>query len=405
MKITIISNYFPPNILGGAEQYAYRLGKELVQQGVEVNVITSRESEKRFEKLDGMTIYRVLRSPPLIRISGKILGYNFNPYSYKIKSILKKTNPDAIHIHNINTTVMLYPLLKYLNIPTIMHVHDHWPICYRGTLYNPKGNKACNGDCIECAFPFGFRTIGYINLAIRERLVKNFEKKVACFITPSQYLKNKLIDSKFSKENKIKYMPLGININEFNKGISKIRNHIPTILFIGRIVAYKNPSLIIKILPKILKNIECRYIIIGRGPELDLIKNTIKEHNVVKYVDIMGSVSDEKLQLNLQEADLVVLPSIWNENSPVVIYESFSSGTPVIATSQGGAKELIDEGLNGFIIDPLNEDEWVEKIVRLLTDKDLRDKMGMNARKKAEKEFDIKDNAKKILEVYKSVLR
>ena len=403
MKVAVISNFFPPDFVGGAEIYAHRLGKELVKCGIEISVITSKKSgNDTVEYLDGMKIYRSMKALPFQKLTGKICGYNFNPFAFKLRSILKEIDPDLIHVHNIHTTIMLYPLIKYLERPVIVHVHDHWPICYKGILFNQKRNEFCTGSCVACAFPFGFQTIGLFNLAIRKKLMQKFEAKVNCFITPSFYLKKKLVEWNFTQEKKIKHIPLGIDISEFSQKSYGEGNHIPIILFIGRLVSYKNPSLIVRILPEILKHTECKFTIIGKGPELDVIKDIVKKNNIVEYIDILGTVTAEKLQFILQGADLVVVPSIWNENSPVVIYESLASGTPVFVTNRGGAKELIDEGITGYIIDPSNEEEWKDKIVELLINKRMLHKMSIAAQKKAI-QFNIKENAKKVLEIYKSV--
>lgn len=408
MKVAIISNFFPPDFVGGAEIYAYRLARELVKNNIEVHVITSTTGNEIIEKLDGMTVHRLTKRPPFSKtfgkITSKIYGYNFNPYSYRIKSVLQKIDPDIIHLHNISATIMLYPLINYLNVPTVAHIHDHWPICYKGTLYDQKKLEFCMGHCVKCAFPFGLRTIGFLNLMIRNKLLNKFEKRVDCFITPSYYLKKTLVDLGYTKEEKIMHIPLGIDTHEFKIGSTEKNYNIPTILFVGRVEKYKNPSLIVKILPRILTQVECMYKIIGDGDELKSIEIISNKSGIANNVKMLGKLSPDQVVFEMQRADVTVIPSILNENSPVVIYESLASGTPVIVTNRGGAKELVEDGATGYVIDPDDEDKWVKNIVRVLSDEKLRKTMSLNARKKAEREFDIQNQVKKVIDVYESIL-
>jgi glycosyltransferase involved in cell wall biosynthesis len=401
MKVTVISNYFPPDFVGGAEIYAYRLTKEMVKLGVQCEIITSTKHRPEINEEEGMKVYRVTKPLPLEEITLNLFGYNFNPSALRMKKLLEKTSPDIIHIHHISSTIMLYPLVRYLKNSVIVHLHDHWPICYRGVLYNMRDNTICDENCIRCCFRPGFRPIGRINLAIRKKLIPSFESKVSCFISPSSYLRNKLIRDEFTIPEKISHVHLGIDISQFvpsrdHRNDSDFRR----ILFIGRLVSYKNPTFIVKLMPKLLKEVNCTYQVVGNGSEMNDIIYEAKKLGVERNIELLGKVTPNSIVKIISNADVFVLPSLCYENSPVSIYESLASGTPAIVSNRGGPKELIDEGKNGFSIDPSNEDEWFNAILKILSDENLRRKMSVEARKKAEREYDITQNAKKILDIY-----
>jgi len=401
MRVAVISNFFPPDFVGGAEIYAYRVAKELAKMGIDVSVVTSTKGKREVLELDGMKVYRVTKPLPLQRITGNLFGYNFNPSSYHIKTTLNEINPDIIHIHNINSTIMFYPLVRFLNSRVLVHVHDHWPICYAGTLYNMKMSKYCDDDCINCAFRPGFRIAGNINLRFREKLIAQFEKKVDLFITPSNYLREKLIEKGFLKGDKIMHIPLGLDLGEFTPGLGTQNGS--NILFVGRLASYKNPSLIIRILPKILKSMDCKYQIVGKGPEKQKLKDLSIKLGVENHVEMYEGLKTPELVEKIRSANVLVVPSVWHENSPVVIYEALACGTPPIVSNLGGPKELIDEGKSGFAIDPLNEDGWTKAILSFLGNRQLMQSMRIEARKKAEQEYDIRKNAERILNVYEGL--
>jgi glycosyltransferase involved in cell wall biosynthesis len=403
MKVAVISNFFPPDFVGGAEIYAYRLGSELAKMGVDVNVITSTKGRKQVEEYDGMRVHRITRMLPFSRFTGNFVGYNFNPYSYSVKKALDEIKPDVIHMHNIHTTFMLYPLTRFLKGPAVMHVHDHWPICYVGTLYNTRKNEFCDEDCARCGFKPGFRLVGGVNLGFRRRLVPQFEKKVSLFITPSSYLRQRLLENGFSTEDKVIHMPLGIDLREFSPGSGDERNEC-NIIFIGRLAPYKNPTLVVRILPELLKHVNCNYQVVGKGPDKERVRELARELGVDDHVELHGGLDFKSLSEKVRRASVLVVPSLWHENSPVVIYEALASGTPVIVSNLGGPKELIDEGRSGFSIDPLDEKGWMDAILKIVGDSELRTRMGIEARKKAEREYNIRENAKKMLGIYERVI-
>jgi glycosyltransferase involved in cell wall biosynthesis len=73
----------------------------------------------------------------------------------------------------------------------------------------------------------------------------------------------------------------------------------------------------------------------------------------------------------LRSLDVVVVPSLWYENSPNVILEAFAHGTPVIASNLGGMAELVEDGVNGLVFEPGNAGDLARQLRRLLTEPDL----------------------------------
>jgi len=106
----------------------------------------------------------------------------------------------------------------------------------------------------------------------------------------------------------------------------------------------------------------------------------------------------------VSQSKFVVIPSEWYDNSPLVIYESFSMGKPVIGTRIGGIPELIEHGVNGYLFEMKAVDELVQRIGELWGDHDKIIRFGKNAREKAEREFDHETHYKKIYQMYKELI-
>lgn len=177
--------------------------------------------------------------------------------------------------------------------------------------------------------------------------------------------------------------------------------------YIGLITKRKGIEYLIKAIPLIKKtyNEKFKVIIIGwhkSGDEAYFleIKGLIKELSLEKDIYFTGMLSDVRDALN--SLDIVVLPSL-EERCSRTLLESLACAKPVAATNVGGTPEIIDNNINGILVEPENEKELADAVSRLLSDDGLRQKMGMNGRIKAEKLFDIKGNMQKIKNIYLQV--
>ena len=398
MKILVISNYYPPSFVGGAEIYAYRLAKEFFKMGHQIEIVTSFANKPSVRKEEGILVHRITKMPPLWRITGKLLGHNWNPYSYRIKNVIENFDPDIIHIHAISGTIQLYPLVKYLKgSKVVCHLHDHWPICYTGTLYNMQRGVPCEGKCIQCSFKPFLRTIGRVNLWWRDRLLTIFEKNVDLFISPSGYLKKTLLVHNFSVGDKIIHIPLGIDLDEFNPW-EKVKP--PRVVFVGRMVSYKNPMMALK-LAKAISGIHVDMI--GNGPEIPKLIAVRKDWELEKRVKIYGQVKVEEVKKIINRAICLIVPSVCPENSPMTIYEALASGVIPIVTNLGGPKELI--GTVGTILDPFDDTLWIETINSLINNSDVLTEKIKNARKLALDLYSIRYSALKVIEVMEALIQ
>ena len=105
-----------------------------------------------------------------------------------------------------------------------------------------------------------------------------------------------------------------------------------------------------------------------------------------------------------KRADVYVAPSVWKEPLGMVIFEAMIFATPVISTDQGGAVELIQNGVNGYLVRPRSASAIVEKVNKLLENDELRVKMGKAARKRVKQHYSWKKVAEEFWQVYKKAI-
>jgi glycosyltransferase involved in cell wall biosynthesis len=354
MKICLISNLYPPNVLGGAEVSVKKVSEELAKRGHEVIIITTPFNENKIEIINGVKIYEInplniysVYDHPHKSAFLKPLWHVidlWNPYDNSIiKKILKTENPDIVHIHNFKGfSISSFAAAKSLGIPLVFTAHDYSLICMRANLLNRSG-EICENPAALCK----------IYNSIQKKLVKN---KPDLLISPSQFVINKLRSNGLFQDVKAKKVPLGIELKsdkKFEKDYSTI-----DILYAGNLGEHKGVHILLKAFMRI-KNDNIRLNIVGKGDCGKKLKIMAENDNRIKF---HGFLEGNELSKVYKNANLTVVPSIWYDNSPMVIYESLSYGTPVIGSKIGGIPELIEDGFNGFLFEEGN----VVELQRLL---------------------------------------
>lgn len=166
--------------------------------------------------------------------------------------------------------------------------------------------------------------------------------------------------------------------------IAKLDNK--NIIAVGRLVKEKGFLDLIEIFSKLVCNdSELKLKIVGEGIERPILQNKIQELDLQRNVELCGNNNKEELDKLYLDSSIYLMTS-YTESFGLVLLEAGSYGIPCVAfDSAQGAKEIIDDGINGFLIKNRNEEEFVKKVQKLLEDAELRKKMGLAGMKKAER--------------------
>jgi glycosyltransferase involved in cell wall biosynthesis len=154
------------------------------------------------------------------------------------------------------------------------------------------------------------------------------------------------------------------------------------LLFVGRVEPRKGLHYLIKALPLMSK--EAKVTVVGHLPEADeytaYLRNLITKLNVQKRVEFAGIANDEQKWKLYNLSDVFVVPSV-HEALSLVVLEAMNSGLPVVASNVGGMPEVVKNGRNGLLFNARDFKSLAEKVVGLLDDNRLRERMGSNARR------------------------
>ncbi len=242
-------------------------------------------------------------------------------------------------------------------------------------------------------------------------LSRKIAKKADGIRAVSRAIKNKLIKNKIDK-NKIRVIPTPVNLGRFltfNQGrVDELKEKYPhkNILFVGRLEKVKNLKWFLDVFRQIQqdKHFKVNFLVIGDGSlKLELVKKS-ENLGLKNSVRFIGQVEPDDLANYYHLADIVVLLST-SESFGKVLIEAAIAGKPCVASATTGAKEIIQDKKTGFIV-PINDKEKMkERIVALLRDENLAQKMGENAKKYAQENFDGRVMIQKIVNFWKDLVK
>jgi glycosyltransferase involved in cell wall biosynthesis len=208
---------------------------------------------------------------------------------------------------------------------------------------------------------------------------------------------------------KVKFNGIPIVLNPIDINIFKPKNILNNkgyILYVGRLEFRKGVHVLAKTIPFVLKNNpQVKFIFIGSDCGMkDYLKNKIEESGSKKSVEFIDQLNRDNLISYYQQSAICIFPSLW-ENHPYVILEAMACGRPVIASNVGGIPEIIKDRVNGILVPAGSTLGLTDAIIEVLTDKRLRETLGINARKFIEEQYPPEKVTQKTLNIYKELTK
>lgn len=410
MRILLVNyRYF---ISGGPEKYMFNIKKMLEDNGHEVipfSIHSNKNVETEYSKYfvepiggrDATYFDEVKKTPKSI---WQMISRSC--YSLEVKKAIKKeisdVKPDLVYIiHFVNKlSPSVIKGAKELEIPVILRLSDYFLLCPRfDFLYN---KKICE-DCLTCGYMSCIKKrcvkgslfasiIRVFSMQIH-KLIKIYDD-VDAFITPSEFLKHKLVENGF-QEGKITCIPT------FTSSKSKIGDPVVGSygLYFGRISEEKGVEIAIKAYES-LPDHQLKIVGDDNTDEALRLKKYVKEHKI-NNVEFLGFKLGKELEDIIKEARFTLIPSIWYDNLPNTALESFQYSKPVIASNIGSLPELVIDGVNGFLFNPDDYNTLINKI-KSFDDDRLVLEMGNNSRLQLESKFAPQKHYKALMSVFQN---
>jgi glycosyltransferase involved in cell wall biosynthesis len=345
-----------------------------VAKGVEIHLfIVGKGSKKPGEESSNGKLYvHPIKCVPLPKLT---LGEFFS-YTMNCARKLKKYNCDLIHGHSMYS--FGFALSK--SLPYVATLH--------GTQLNEFKNSLHYG-----ASP------NHIITDFASMIMEWYSgKKADKVIVVSQENRRDVIDQYRIAESKIATIPNGVDVSRFQPSKCDSKD----VIFVGRLHERKGIDKLLESFSKVIRSEPQAVLhIVGSGEDEARLKALAKRLELNnKSVKFHGFVSEKGLVDLYSRSSLFVLPSYY-EGFGIVLIEAMSAGLPLVSVRTGGAVEVIEEGKNGYLVD---YDNMHEGIIKLLSNQNLRKKMGEESRKMVEKEYAWEKIAGDVLKVYDDLL-
>lgn len=196
-------------------------------------------------------------------------------------------------------------------------------------------------------------------------------------ICNAEAIRQKLTRQYKVNERRITVVPNGVDIDYFVPDYEQ-QSSRPTIIYVGRLVNQKDPLTLLGAFRIVHKKIpEVRLLIIGNGILRVRLERFVKQHSLQKSVSLLPGTVDIKEYL--QRSSIFLMSSRY-EGSPNILIEAMACGLPVIATRTSGIPELIEHGINGYLVSPGDWESMARLTIRLLHNNRLWENMGTQAR-------------------------
>lgn len=344
LSICMVSDDFLP-AMTGVGVHLKLIAPALTRRGHQVSVITTRrKGEAAIEHWEGVTIYRVF--------TVKMYGfYQALPTFGKIREILNQVKPDLIHHHYAGFMMgIVCKVAEALQIRQVSTFHFTAEV-----LTQPLPMRPLRG--------------------LIRRLMVGYNNRFDLVMAPSQVLA-KQIKTEGVKSN-IQYVTNPVVFQSNEKVVPAGRTAGFTILFAGRLGQEKNIGYLLKSFAELLKKKpDANLWIAGRGPEEKRLKHICKELNITQQVKFLGFLDHSTLAKYYAACDIFVLPSLL-ETQGLVAMEAMWFGKPIIVTNKiVSATELVEHGVNGYIVDASNNADLTSRMEILANDPKLRETMG-----------------------------
>ena len=320
----------------------------------------------------------------------------------KIAALVDEAKPDVAHFHNIHAhlTASIVAPLRARGVPIVWTLHDYRLICPNTSLLS--GGEICE-RCIPNRF---YQAVlqrckkGSLAASCAAMLTTFYDRierlpaRIDRFITPSNFLKSKLIEGKFDPA-RIECIPNFADLAGF-AGLPE-KDYF---CYVGRLSHEKGLDVLIRAAASLDAG---RLLVVGDGPEADGLKALARELGANR-VEFAGYRSGEELGRILAESQFVVLPSRWYENLPYTVMEAFASSKAVVASRIGGIPEMVDDGVNGLLFPAGDSGALAACLRRMLSDRPAREEMGRRGREKAERDYGRERHYREIERIYREVI-
>lgn len=301
---------------------------------------------------------------------------NFDGVNKNFSELVKRFNPTLVHVHHYVHMGLEYLQVIKRELPDtriMMTIHEYIAICFnQGQMIKKGTNQLCFGespvDCNRC-----FPEHSQEDFWLRKHRYLRFFDLIEQFVAPSDFLRQRYIEwgipsEKITTIENGQAESIGLSPRKLEAGETRNR-----FAFFGQINPFKGVDLILKALSAMTKEERRKILVEIHGSNLEgqslefqkmiaELRAPLEQEGCIQWV---GPYEPFQMADRIARVDWVIVPSIWWENSPMVIQEAFTLSRPLVVSNIGGMAEKVSHGVNGIHVPVNNTAAWSETLLKL----------------------------------------
>ncbi|MFO7918449.1 MAG: glycosyltransferase family 4 protein [Anaerolineae bacterium] len=390
MRILMLSWEYHPHVVGGLGKHVTELLPSLVEQGVEVHLVTPLcPGAETMEKDGRLTVHRVVLSPRTAASFGEGVRRANETIKEACDAVIEREGPfDLIHNHDWLTSFAAIQLKHEYKTPLLATVHATERGRGRGELVGPDAQEINDAEW---------------------RLTFEAWRVICC----THYMARELQAYFYTPSDKIEVIPNGIDpeplaeltsqdLGDFRAQYAEPEERL--VFSVGRIVYEKGMEILVRAAPKVLAAFpQVKFVIAGKGPELEKLRSLVRQMHLEENVLLPGFISDRDRDRLYCVADCAVFPSLY-EPFGIVALEAMAARTPVVVSEVGGLQEVVEHAETGVTIQPDDVDSCAWGILHTLQHPDWAAQRVENAYQRVLTAYDWDNIAKETKDVYAQII-
>ncbi|MDP8909468.1 MAG: glycosyltransferase family 4 protein [Chloroflexota bacterium] len=386
MRVLMLAQFYPP-IVGGEEHAVAVLGMELARRGHDVAVATIHHPGlAESEEAEGVRLHRLQSTASMLPFLYSADRLHAPPgpdpaLVRRLRRVLAVEQPDVVHAHN--WIVHSYLPLKWIGrVPLVLSLHDYSLICSTKRLM--RDGELCSGPAIVKCTRCAGRHYGTLKGAGVAALVEAATRPQDALV--DEYVPVSEAVAQHARLHR-RSTPYEVIPNFFAPppppAFTSIAQRLPSgdfVLFAGDVSHEKGAAVLLRAFAGIERS-PMPLVVIGRqllGQEWQSLPDGAIRIDQLDH----GSVIEA-----FRRCALAVVPSIWPEPFGLVAIEAMAMGKPVIAARSGGLPEVVIDDVTGLLVEPGDVEDLRHALVRLMSDRELRERLGQASARRAERHF------------------
>jgi glycosyltransferase involved in cell wall biosynthesis len=375
MRILVCHNFYAQE---GGENGVFRQEvKILEERGHEVFTFTRNSAE-------------ITHFSAFAKLRMLVEGFHSLSVDRELRRIVQEFRPDVALVQNVFPLISpgAYTVLEHLGVPIVQLVFNYRFLCANAQLFvNGARCERCvcgsplQAAMFRCLHQSTLPSLWYGLILAFHRHRQTLTRCIQRFIVPHPFVGSKLVEGGIDPARiRVVGNPYALPPVALEEGEE------PYVIYVGRVVPEKGVIDLVRAIERVPPPL--KLVIVGDGEALPEIEEYLTSRPALAArVDRKGRVFGDAVQALMAHAIAFVLPSLWHDVSPLLLYNALAMGKPAIGSHLGSQPDILSDGVDGFIYPAGDVDQLAAKLVLLAGDAALRRRMGAAGRRKAEARF------------------